>query len=792
MTIWNRAGVALAILLAALAVVVGLMGPVSMAQATTVTFTAGELLGKPTNNSITINVIPASAIQYYYRYGTSAGNYTGQSATVDATAGQPSELTITGLSANTKYYYQMVYDGDGSVTDGDFETRTEHSFQTARAKGNSFVFSVTSDWHGNGTAVWTDILGEASDFDVDLGDTFMIDGAGVADAPSTTPTRTCADPPSWARSAFPAPSSWRPATMRTKRAGTWMTRRSVSAWPASRPARRSSPRPPTAASTPATPTRWRGIDEATYGDELREDYYAWTWGDALFVVIDEYQYTMNLPYAPDRRRRKRRFGRPATSGAGPWAGRSTTGSSRLSRTATPSTSSSSPTTCSAGSTGASWASGAGYVRGGAEAAAFYEWGGKNASGNYIFDTKRPGWGEPIHQLFVENGVSAYFHGHDHQFAYETREGVVYQEVPSAGGMGSGFSGIYTQGNVTTGVAAPYNTIKVIASGTGHLKIAVTSAKATVSYISSGGSNAYSYDILPPVVGTTHDLTMQVSPGGGGTTDPSVGTHTYDEDAVVDISATPAAGYVFSNWTGGAVDDPNDPTTTVTMDADKTVTANFVAQTYDLTMAVSPSGGGTTTPAVGTASYVADSVVGITATPAVHYFFSSWTGAGVADPNSASTTVIVDGNKTVTANFVYDDTAPTVTVNKKSGQADPTNAAPIQFTVTFNEAVSGFSAGGSFLHRIDHRRHAGRRPHTGGLRQHHLDGGGVRHEPLRGRDDLPRERRRPGRCRQPERGLHLHGQHGGLRQRRPHGHHQPGGGTGRPDQREPHQLHRGLQ
>ena len=40
------------------------------------------------------------------------------------------------------------------------------------------------------------------------------------------------------------------------------------------------------------------IDEATYGDEMREDYYAWTWGDALFVVIDVFEYTMNLPYTP--------------------------------------------------------------------------------------------------------------------------------------------------------------------------------------------------------------------------------------------------------------------------------------------------------------------------------------------------------------------------------------------------------------------------------------------------------------------------------------------------------------
>ncbi len=690
MTIWNKAGVALAILLAALAVVVGLMGPVSMAQATTVTFTAGEFLGKPTNDSITINVIPAGAIQYYYRYGTSAGVYTGQSATADATAGQPSELTITGLSANTKYYYQMVYDGDGSVIDGDFETRTEHSFQTARAKGNSFVFSVTSDWHGSGTAVWTDILGEASDFDVDLGDTFMIDGAGsqttVDNAYKNLRGSTLMGKIGVSSSIFLASGN------HEDEEGWNLDDTPFSIGVASIQARKAFfPTPTNGGFYTGNTDPLARIDEATYGDELREDYYAWTWGDALFVVIDEYQYTMNLPYAP--------------GAAGEGTDDSQTGdqwSWTLGRTQydwLKSTLENSDAKYKfvfshnmlGGINRTIAGTGAGYVRGGAEAAAFYEWGGKNASGDYIFDTKRPGWGEPIHQLFVENGVSAYFHGHDHQFAYETREGVVYQEVPSAGGMGSGFSGIYTQGNVTTGVAAPYNTIKVIASGTGHLKIAVTSAKATVSYISSGGSNAYSYDILPPIVGTTHDLTMQVSPGGGGTTDPSVGTHTYDEDAVVDISATPAAGYVFSNWTGGTVDDPNDPTTTVTMDADKTVTANFVAQTYDLTMAVSPSGGGTTTPAVGTASYVADSVVGITATPAVHYFFSSWTGAGVADPNSASTTVIVDGDKTVTANFVYDDTAPTVTVNKKSSQADPTNATPIQFTVTFNEAVSGFSA-----------------------------------------------------------------------------------------------------
>ena len=173
---------------------------------------------------------------------------------------------------------------------------------------------------------------------------------------------------------------------------------------------------------------------------------------------------------------------------------------------------------------------------------------------------------------------------------------------------------------------------------------------------------------PPTI-----FTMAVNPGGGGTTDPSVGPHTYPEGTVVNIVATPAVGYVFSSWSGGAAN-PTSANTTVTMDGDKTVTANFTAQNYNLTMAVSPSGGGTTTPAVGTSSQPAGTVVNITAAPNSGYLFSSWTGS-MADPNSASTTVTVDGIKTVTANFTA---IPPGTVimegTPSSGTASPTTSS----------------------------------------------------------------------------------------------------------------------
>ena len=77
-------------------------------------------------------------------------------------------------------------------------------------------------------------------------------------------------------------------------------------------------------------------------------------------------------------------------------------------------------------------------------------------------------------------------------------------------------------------------------------------------------------INPVAAGTTYDLTIYTTPDGGGTTDPSgsfTGTvHPYGENAEVDITATPATGYEFVNWTGDCTG--TDPAVCqVTMDAE---------------------------------------------------------------------------------------------------------------------------------------------------------------------------------------------------------------------------------
>jgi uncharacterized repeat protein (TIGR02543 family) len=628
----------------AVVILVTIFAFAGVAYADTVTFTAQELLGKPTNNSIAINIVPASSIEYYYRYGTSSGSLTQQTSPVTATGGQPSEVTITGLSANTKYYYQLVYDGDGSVTDGDYETHDVHSFQTARAAGSTFSFSVTSDGHAaNTNGAFTQILNELPDFDVDLGDTFMVDSATTQGTVNNAYLAVrAADRMGKAGVSVPIFST--PGNHEQEEG--WNLDEvcgygSIQARKAFFP----TPSPLDAPFYSANSDPLAIIDAATYGNQYREDYFAWTWGDALFIVIDTFEYTSQNPYGNVAGE-----GSNDPQGGDQWNW--TLGQTQynwLKSTLEGSTAKYKFVFSHQMVGGMLHADvNVGYVRGGAEGAPYFEWGGytSNNSGAYDFLTKRPGMSKTIRELFIDNGVTAYFHGHDHQYVYETRDDMSYVEVPSCGSM-SAFN-LYSVGSHSD-VAGDFQTVTQSSSQGSHVRITVAPSQATLELISSGGSVTDTRTMLPHVSGPTNDLTMAVSPGGSGTTNPAVGTHPYAEDTVVNITATPAVGYVFDHWTGD-VANPNSASTTVTMDADQTVTAYFVSQNYNLTMAVSPGGSGTTTPAIGTASYGANSVVNISATPAAGYVFDHWTGSGVANAASPSTTVTVDGNKTVTAYF----------------------------------------------------------------------------------------------------------------------------------------------
>ena len=125
---------------------------------------------------------------------------------------------------------------------------------------------------------------------------------------------------------------------------------------------------------------------------------------------------------------------------------------------------------------------------------------------------------------------------------------------------------------------------------------------------------------------------------------------------MNVTATPATGYTFTSWSGAC---SGAGACAVTMDADKTVTANFTLISHNLTTAVSPAGGGTINPAAGVHAYTYGTVVAVTATPAAGYAFSSWSGAC---SGAGACAVTMDADKTVTANFTQINYTLTMAVN----------------------------------------------------------------------------------------------------------------------------------
>ncbi len=215
---------------------------------------------------------------------------------------------------------------------------------------------------------------------------------------------------------------------------------------------------------------------------------------------------------------------------------------------------------------------------------------------------------------------------------------------------------YLQTLTATGGTPPYKWNVQAGSFPGGLALNATNgevagiATANGSYVFSypydayvvvtdsvSNSDAASFSMrVDPAPNTYFTLTVSNGTGGG----------LYLTNTSVGITAdAPPAGEVFQVWTGAAVANPADAYTTLVMPASNvTVTAVYGAAppSYPLTV-VGGTGGG---------SFPANSTVTITASnPPAGEVFVNWTGAVVANPNSASTTMIMPAAPTtVTANF----------------------------------------------------------------------------------------------------------------------------------------------
>ena len=176
--------------------------------------------------------------------------------------------------------------------------------------------------------------------------------------------------------------------------------------------------------------------------------------------------------------------------------------------------------------------------------------------------------------------------------------------------------------------------------------------------------------------TKYTLTISAN-AAEGTVEPS-GVLSYEDGDKVQIKATPTSEYVFDSWTGTT---DVTGTTTITMDANKTIVANFVKKKYALTVIY--DGQGTVTETVvktGVTEYNSGSEIKLTATGASGWIFDKWTGDATGSDNPIN--INVTTAKNITAVFKLDKVLTTsvsgsgsVTKQLVSGQIYTVTATP---------------------------------------------------------------------------------------------------------------------
>jgi len=186
-----------------------------------------------------------------------------------------------------------------------------------------------------------------------------------------------------------------------------------------------------------------------------------------------------------------------------------------------------------------------------------------------------------------------------------------------------------------------------------VKNIIVSISLAVALILSTGLIGCGGEEAPDII--EYNLTIS-STEGGSVTAPGEGTYSYEEGEVVDLVADADEGYRFVNWTGDVDDiaDVDDPTTTITMNGNYTITAEFETISpiqYSLTVS-STTGGVVTAPGSGMFAYDAGTVVNLVTAAEEGYYFINWTGdvSTVGNVNAASTVITMNGNYHITANF----------------------------------------------------------------------------------------------------------------------------------------------
>lgn len=442
---------------------------------------AGNIvLGRPTASSIAANILALAGTEAFIEYGTRSGSYSGKTAAKASASGEPIEIAIEGLLPDTLYYYRLSTRAPGQAN---YTAGSEHAFRTQRAGGSTFVFGVQGDSHPErankmfNAALYNltmaNVANGRPDLYFTLGDDFSIEGPIDK---GTVSAKTVGQVYLYQRQ-FLAQVGMS-ASLFLVNGNHEQAARYLLDGTATNPAVLAGNARNEYYPLPAPDGFYTGDNESVPNLGLPRDYFAFTWGDALFVTIDFYWHS---PVAVDNvagggSKRDNMWDITLGDTQYQWLRQTLEGSDAKYKFVF-----------------SHHVLGTG--RGGIELADNYEWGGKGSDGTWQFDRMRPGWEMPIHQLMVKTNVTEFFFGHDHLFVHQEKDGVVYQSVPNPA------DNTYTAFNsdaYKTGDKLP---------NSGHLRVRVAPGNVTVEYIRSwlpgdekgghlNGEVAFSYTVEP--------------------------------------------------------------------------------------------------------------------------------------------------------------------------------------------------------------------------------------------------------------------------------------------------------
>ena len=403
------------------------------------------ILARPTERSVTANVIIHRPARIRIQFGI-LGQIEHQTDIVELKPGVPRDIILDKLQPDSQYEYRVI-DADSRVT---LLTETgKGSFHTQRSQGSAFTFTVQADSHLDENCqadiyqrTLLNVRNEHPDFHIDLGDTFMT--GKIIDRQNALKQylaqRYYFGLVGYASHLFMVLGNHDGEETPKNRRDTVDN---LADWACLQRE--------TYFSNPVPDTFYSGNTTVKPGIGLLQDYYSFEWGDALFVVLDPYWYSSGNK-----------------GGTAPW--NMTLGKTQydwLEKTLHRSKSKFKFVFIHQLVGGLDSAG-----RGGAEAASLFEWGGHELDGRDTYSSNRPGWEKPIHQLLVETSVTIVFHGHDHFFAKQELDGVIYQLVPQPGHRNFRNPQADEYG-YKTGTFLP---------NSGHLRVQVSSDQVLVDYI----------------------------------------------------------------------------------------------------------------------------------------------------------------------------------------------------------------------------------------------------------------------------------------------------------------------